>query len=128
MVLAGFARLVATGARRGGETRETMKYTTRTSVVRVIGRIWMPSTIAAQAITLSLHDVENARDSLGRVTRESVQRWLDSHAGDFAEIADFEASIEVEDEWVEGGTVDIPWADEESEMIYIDCMSGDEDY
>ncbi|MBF9135275.1 hypothetical protein I0C86_41225 [Plantactinospora sp. S1510] len=99
-----------------------MRYMVRTSVVRVIGRIWQPGHTAGQDITLTSSDVDNARDDNGKITRESVGLWLDSHAGDFAEIIDFEASVEDGD-----ATIDIPWADEESEMTYNDCMCPAED-
>jgi hypothetical protein len=131
-----------------------VRYTVRKSVVRVIGQIWMPSTTAAQTYELSDYDVDNARDDEGKITRESVQRWLDTHAGDFASVTDFEASIEddrqcgrhggtwgadetCQDCTFEDGTVrpkpadtvtvDIPWADEESELTFSGCMSGDEE-
>lgn len=99
-----------------------MKYLVRTSVVHVIGTIWMPSVTCAQTYMLSNYDVENARDEAGTVTRESVRRWLDTHAGDFASITDFEASIEDGE-----NTVDIPWTDEESELTFGDCMYPEED-
>lgn len=99
-----------------------MRYTVRTSVVRVIGYIWMPSTEAAQTYTLSAHDVENARDGDGRITRASVQDWLDTHAGDFSEVTDFEASIEDGPD-----TVEIPWVHEESELTFNACVFGEED-
>ena len=99
-----------------------MRYTVRKSIVQVIGTIWMPSTTAAQTYELSGYDVDNARGDDGKITRESVQSWLDTHAGDFASVTDFSASIEDGDD-----TVDIPWADEESELTYNGCMFPDED-
>jgi hypothetical protein len=100
-----------------------MRYTIRKSVVRVVGRIWMPDTTAATTYELRApYDVDNARGDDGRITRESVARWLDMHARDFASVTDFEASIEDGDE-----TVDIPWASEESELTFSECMFGDED-
>lgn len=100
-----------------------MKYVVRKSVVQVVGKIWMPNSVpVAQDFELSDHDVNNARDDEGKVTRESVQRWLDTHAGDFSSITDFCASIEDGD-----ATIDIPWESEESEMTYGECMFGDGD-
>lgn len=99
-----------------------MRYLVRTSLVQVIGSIWMPATTAAMTYTLSSYDVENARDEDGQITRESVQAWLDTHAGDFASVDDFWASIEDGDE-----TIDLDWADEESEFIFNDCTYGDEE-
>lgn len=99
-----------------------MKYTVRTSVIDVIGRIWMPSTVAATTLTLSGYDVENARDDDGAITRESVEDWLNKNAGDFAEIIDFAASIEDGD-----ATVLIDWSDDESLLIFGDLMYPAED-
>ena len=99
-----------------------MRYTVRKSQVQVIGRIWMPSTTAAQTYDLTGYDVDNARGDDGAITRDSVSRWLDTHAGDFASVTDFTASIEDGDT-----TVDIPWADEESELTFNDCTYGEDD-
>ena len=68
-------------------------------------------TVFAQTKILSPHDVESITNGIhavagdGKITRESVQCWLDCHAGDFSEIIDFSASLEIGDE-----TVEIPWA------------------
>jgi hypothetical protein len=101
-----------------------MKYTVTKSVVQVIGTIWLPTVTAALDYTLDGFDVENLKEGSesGEVTRESVQDWLDTHAGDFCEVTDFYASIEDGDE-----TIEIPWQDEESELTYNDCMWGSED-
>ena len=94
-----------------------MRYTVVASVVRVIGTIWMPAATCAMDYTLSSGDLENARDDDGKLTRDSVELWLDTHAGDFQHIIDFEADLA-------DGDVDvvIPWATEEGELTYIDCM------
>ncbi len=99
-----------------------MRYTVRKSVVRVIGRIWMPAIMAAQQIELSSYDLDNAKDEQGNLTRESVDRWLSTHTGDFQSVKDFYASLEVGDQ-----TVEIPWADEESEFTYSDCACDREE-
>lgn len=99
-----------------------MRYTVRKSVVQVVGTIWMPMTTAATEYTLTGYDVENARDDDGKITRDSVQRWLDTHAGDFSAVKDFYASIEDGDD-----TIEIPWASEDSEFAYIDCVYPSED-
>jgi hypothetical protein len=72
--------------------------------------------------TLTGSDVGNARDADGKVTRASVQNWLDTHAGDFSEVTDFYASIEDGD-----GTTEVPWASEESELTYNDAVYADEE-
>jgi len=98
-----------------------MRYTVRKSVIRVIGTIWMASVTAAQTYELSGHDVDNVRQhGDGKITRESVQAWLDTHAGDFSNVTDFEASIESGDD-----TIDIPWKSEASEFTYADCFPAE---
>lgn len=89
-----------------------MKYTVRRSVIDVVGKIWMPATKAGTELTLSPYDVENCRDNTGKITRESVQAWLDTHAGDFQCVEDFHASIEDGDE-----TIDIPWETKEGDEL-----------
>lgn len=99
-----------------------MKYMVRKSEIRVIGPLWMPGATGATTYTLTDHDLDNARDDDGKLTRDSVARWLDSHAGDFQGVTDFYASLEDGDE-----TVDIPWQQgEDSEYAWIDCFP-DED-
>ena len=92
-----------------------MKYMVRISIVHVIGHIWMPNVQAAMLFKLTKHDVENILRASGEISRESVQSWLDTHAGDFSSVDDFFASIEDGED-----TVEIPWADEESELSYND--------
>lgn len=79
--------------------------------VNVIGHIWQPGIgVCAMTYTLGRYEVEN----IGDFTRENVEEWLTSHSGDFQEVLDFEATVG--DKW-------ISWADEESEMTYLDCTS-----
>lgn len=99
-----------------------MKLAIRKSVVNIVGKIWMPNMTAAQTLEMTNYDVNNARDEEGKITRESVQRWLDMNARDFSSVLDFWASIEDGSE-----TVEIPWGSEESEMTYNDCTFGDEE-
>ena len=66
--------------------------------------------------TLSSYDVENMRDDAGNITRESVDLWLCSNAGDFSSVQDFRASIEDGE-----NTIEIPWATEDGEMAFMDC-------
>ena len=99
-----------------------MRYTVRKSVVQVIGTMWMPSSTGATSYDLTASDVDNARDDSGAITRESVARWLDSHAGDFSGVLDFNASLEDGDT-----TVDLPWADEDSELTFNGCMFPEDD-
>lgn len=99
-----------------------MRYIVRTSVVRVLGVMWMPTAPAATELTLTDSDVKNARDDEGKITRESVSRWLDSHSGDFSDITDWCASIEYGDD-----TIDIPWSVEDNEAEYTGLMYPCED-
>lgn len=93
------------------------------SFINVLGKIWMPNTKAAQYITLRQSDIDNMTDENGDITRESVELWLGSHAGDFSSIIDFHADIETN----KGNTV-IEWENEENEYEYNDCMCPSEDY
>jgi hypothetical protein len=67
----------------------------------------MPGVQAAYEYPLTERDVE----TIGDFTRENVARWVAIHAGDFAFVMDFYATI---------GDEEIPWSDEESESIYND--------
>lgn len=97
-----------------------MKYAR--SEINVLGTMWMPSAPGAMQMQPTTHDIGNMRDDDGKITRESVSLWLDSHAGDFSGIIDFYASIE------DGPiTVEIPWAGEDNEVTFNDCMFGVED-
>ena len=87
-----------------------MKFTVERNWIEVIGNIWWPmGAVCAQRINLTKSDMEN----IGEPTRENVEMWLGTHTGDFSALKDFHAVI---------GEVDIPWAVEESEFIYSDCM------
>lgn len=85
----------------------------RRAYVEVVGAIWMPTTTAATRYELSGYDLEN----IGEFTRENVDKWLSTHAGDFQSIQDFHAVC---------GEAEIPWADEESELTFADCMYPEE--
>lgn len=99
-----------------------MKYLVERSEINVVGYIWQPG-IGPCATTIRVdYQVTDMRDEDGRITRDSVQSWLDTHAGDFSEIIDFRASVECD-----GETVDIDWSDEGNEMTFNDCMFGQED-
>jgi hypothetical protein len=96
-----------------------MKYMVTESVIRVVGVIWWPAVTCAKDYELDSHDIGNIEKP---VTRDTVERWLMLHSGDFQSITDFEADLEID-----GETVLIPWADEESECTYSDCMFPSED-
>jgi len=88
----------------------------------ILGTAWMPMVPCAMDMELSHYDVENARDDDGKITRESVEAWLSTHAGDFSNITDFYASIEDGSD-----TVEIAWNSEENQLTYLGCMYPSED-
>jgi hypothetical protein len=109
-----------------------MKYTTRISYLDVLGIIWMPRITASLHMPLSDYDVDNiigysneanSSAKIG-ITREGVMRWLNTHAGDFSEIADFSGSIEHP---ATGETIDFEWSTEDNEIAYYDTLPQ-EDY
>lgn len=99
-----------------------MRYMVRKSIVEILGVIWMPSAECGQVQTLSSYDVENLRDDDGKITRDSVEQWLTTHSGDFANVIDFHASIEDGED-----TIEIPRSDEEHELRFCDAMYPSED-
>ena len=99
-----------------------MKYLVERSEIDVVGYIWQPNVgLCATQIRVD-YQVTDLRDDDGKITRDSVQSWLDTHAGDFSEITDFQASIECD-----GETVEIDWRDEESGFTFNDAMYPCED-
>jgi hypothetical protein len=100
-----------------------MRYIVRESLVWAIGPIWWPvGAVCSQVYELSDYDLENIRGSgTGKIDRDSVARWLDTHAGDFQSVTDFRASIEDGDQ-----SIEIEWADEESELAYSDTLPQEE--
>jgi hypothetical protein len=66
---------------------------------------------------LTAHDLEQLRDEQGQITRDDIDCWVSTHAGDFQHVIDFSASI---------GDEEYPWAEEESEGLYADCMWQEE--
>lgn len=88
-----------------------MRYTVRQSIVDVIGKIWQPGcgTCAYRYNIPAGHSLR---------TREDVANWLSTHAGDFQSVTDFAASLEAGKR-----TIDIPWQSQDSEVIYMECVS-----
>lgn len=101
----------------------TMRYIVTKSVIQIIGTIWMPAVTAAYFYNLSTYDLDNIRAyGDGTITRDGVERWLLTNAGDFQHVQDFRADI------TDGDTdIVFDWASEESEFTYNDCMYGGED-
>jgi hypothetical protein len=88
-----------------------MKYMVYKSIIQVVGTLWMGGHGSCE-YDLRSYDVENIK-ALGDITRDTVEAWLDTNAGDFQHVTDFRASIE--DDNV---SYDIPWSNEESEYLY----------
>lgn len=90
--------------------------------INIIGPIWWPvGSIAATTVKLSRYDIETIRAyGDGTIDREAVELWANSHVGDFQEIRDFAVFIPSEG-------IDIPWANEDSEIEYNGAMFGDEE-
>lgn len=85
--------------------------------IDVIGHIWQPG-VGLCAMTYPARE-EDLRGDDGRVTRETISAWLDTHAGAFSKVVDFRATV--------GANVfDCDFASEENELIYNDCVFGDE--
>lgn len=87
-------------------------YTVTVKEIYVIGKIWMPAITCAQTIKVTDHDIENMKDN-GELTRDSIENWLGCHTGDFQSIIDF--SVDIAD-------FQSPWADPDSEFIFMDCI------
>ncbi len=96
-----------------------MKYTITKQIIQVIGKLWMPGITAAASKTLSAYDLANIGNPK---SRRDVERWLVCNTGDFSCMLDFRADFDIDGEHIEHD-----WADEESELIYNDCMFGGED-
>ena len=84
--------------------------------IRVMGKIWLPPISASYVYTLSPYDEEN----IGKLTRENVENWLRTHAGDFQEILDFEVTVE---EHIVKETI----AEEQSEAYFLSSQFPDEE-
>ncbi len=92
-----------------------MRITQIISQIEVIGHIWQPGITAAMTYRLTSHDIENIRKDDGTIDRDAVERWLDSHSGDFKSIIDFTCTIG-------DGDFDSGWSNEESEYTFADCF------
>jgi hypothetical protein len=96
------------------------RYVVEHDYIQMIGPIWEPGfDCCAMDKMLSGYDVRNieeiAKDLFDSdvITREAIEHWLSLNSGDFQHVTDFYASV---------GDQDFPWADEESEFAYCDCM------
>lgn len=105
------------------------RYVVRVSYVIILGKIWMPMVPASLRKELSRYDVDNIRgysrhlsgDENGPITREGFEYWLLLNSGDFSSVDDFTGSIEDGDQ-----TLDFPWANDDSEIAYLDTLPEEE--
>lgn len=81
---------------------------TRIARVDVVGKGWYGQTMAT-TYNLRDYDLEN----VDAFTREAFDRWLLTNAGDFQVITDFRVNV---------GNKEIPFASEEGELLFNDCM------
>lgn len=110
------------------------RYNREYSIVRVVGRIWMPATTCSQVITVERYDVENilalARfrrpeadvPTVAELQREDVAQWLSTHTGDFQFVEDFEVDFSYE-----GHDFRSPWATEAGELDFTHSQGYDDD-
>lgn len=100
-----------------------MRYTIEKSVVRVVGHIWQPGVgKCATDLVLDRFSTQGLLDAakvetVDALSREHVAAWLRTHAGDFSKVLDFEADFSYQ-----GHDFLSPWASEDSECAYSDCM------
>ena len=85
-----------------------MRYMVELNFVNVVGKGWYGQSMA-YTYDLGKHELE----CIGDFTRENVEQWLGTHAGDFQSILDFEATAG--DAWIEFST-------DEGSMAYADCF------
>ena len=94
--------------------------TVHSSYIQVIGPIWMPPVVCAMEYHLGEYEIGN----IITLDREGVEIYLSTRSGDFQCIDDFYADLY---DPVEKRDIVIPWALEDSDMIFCDLMYGTED-
>jgi hypothetical protein len=88
------------------------------SYIEVLGTIWLPyGAHATYVYRLSNYDIDN----IGEITRENVEQWLNTHAGDFERVIDFRADIY---DYRINEDIEVGWADPEYELEYSDITYG----
>lgn len=93
-----------------------MRYTVTKQRLQIVGRLWLGGT-AAMAKDLTAYDMTNIGDASDRA---AVQRWVDTHSGDFQEVIDWRADFHAGAKHVVH-----EWQDADSEFTYSDCMNGE---
>ena len=92
-----------------------MRYTVESNFVDVLGHIWQPGVgLCHYRYNLTPSDVEQ----IGEFTRENVRTWLNSHAGDFSEIVDFQATIG--EDWIH-------FEQSKNESLFVELVSGEKE-
>lgn len=104
-----------------------MKYTVIKSVISVIGPIWMPfGMVCAMDYDLDSYQMGNLLANVEEgegLSRDHVERWLALNSGDFQNVIDFRADLELPD----GTNFTSEWESEESESHFSDCMFPQEE-
>ena len=95
-----------------------MRYTVTKSLIRVLGKIWMPSILAAQTKELNYFDIKDLLRGRETFNRDDILEWLYKNAGDFQQIVDFEADIELPN----GENLIVEWLNEENSYKYYECV------
>ena len=93
-----------------------MKYTVVENDVNVLGTLWMGGT-AAYTYQPPVDVVQEVLALHGsKARRERVREWLDTHAGDFQAIIDFQVDFD------NPAPFKSEWAEDKSESVYFDCV------
>lgn len=94
--------------------------------IQVVGYIWVPDNVlCAQIVPIKAQDLDSisaiGNGKLSGITREDIQIWLDSHAGDFSTVVDFRADF---------GTLNktFDWEDKENEYKFQDSFYPPDEY
>lgn len=104
-----------------------MKYTEIKSIIRIVGLGWYGQTCGMDK-ELNGYDVANleasglCEEQSQEQQREVIEGWLVKNSGDFQQILDFEADIELGD----GSNVKVDWDDDVNYSEYLDCVYGSE--
>ena len=102
--------------------------TTQFAQISMVGKIWMPNATGATTYSPRVvpfggdcfgDDLEAPERGLPEDWREAIDQWLAMHAGDFQSVIDFAARLP-DLSW-------LPWATEEGEADYMDCMYPSDD-
>ena len=86
----------------------------------MLGKMWLPMCNAISDFNIVLDDI-------GEFTRDAIEDWLGTHAGDFSSITDFYAELEetrygydeeTQEQITRTRTTSLDWEDEENAGLY----------